>query len=73
MQVSLVFSYFRWVRVNSRSDPVVVSRKFTHLINYMPEYGVPETKVGLLVGNWSGDYEGGMLPITFHLRGQYPS
>ncbi|XP_030845557.1 protein-glutamine gamma-glutamyltransferase K [Strongylocentrotus purpuratus] len=52
----------KWVRVNARSDPVVVSRKFTHLINYMPEYGVPETKVGLLVGNWSGDYEGGESP-----------
>ncbi|XP_072165273.1 protein-glutamine gamma-glutamyltransferase K-like [Diadema setosum] len=49
-------------RDGARRDPVVVSRKFTGLINYMPVWGREETKTGVLIGNWSGDYEDGVSP-----------
>ncbi|XP_063970848.1 protein-glutamine gamma-glutamyltransferase K-like [Lytechinus pictus] len=55
----------RWVeKAKSRADPVVVSRTFTHLINYFPTEE-KASKVGLLVGNWSGDYDDGKSPSSW--------
>ncbi|XP_063970750.1 protein-glutamine gamma-glutamyltransferase K-like [Lytechinus pictus] len=50
-----------WVREKSRNDPVIVSRMFTHFVNSSSG----RDKQGLLVGNWSGDYEGGEKPTTW--------
>lgn len=50
------------IRDNARRDPVIVARKMTSLVNYMPQWDKPETQTGILVGNWSGDYEGGESP-----------
>ncbi|XP_069102902.1 LOW QUALITY PROTEIN: hemocyte protein-glutamine gamma-glutamyltransferase-like [Argopecten irradians] len=43
---------------SSRGDPVKVARKLSALVNSSDESGV-------LVGNWSGDYEGGKKPTAW--------
>ncbi|XP_069113007.1 hemocyte protein-glutamine gamma-glutamyltransferase-like [Argopecten irradians] len=39
----------------SRSDPVLIVRRLTDLVNHADDNGI-------LIGNWSGDYEGGTKP-----------
>ena len=57
--ILFMYDFRRHVRENSRRDAAVVARKMTCLINYMPVWGREMTTTGVLVGNWSGDYEDG--------------
>ncbi|KAM4688250.1 protein-glutamine gamma-glutamyltransferase 4 [Discoglossus pictus] len=46
------------LKPEARRDPVIISRKFSAMVNSTDDSGV-------LTGNWSGNYSGGVSPTTW--------